>query len=118
MYGFLRTPRWLGLAALALALAAVMVLAGQWQFDRYRERSAINARIDAATTATPTPVGAALPAPPRTPGTAGPPPPAAAQWSLVTMTGRYDRGHEILARGRTVGGRVGFEVLTPLVLAD
>lgn len=35
---------------------------------------------------------------------------------MVTVTGRYDPTHEILVRGRTVGGRVGFEVLTPLVL--
>jgi cytochrome oxidase assembly protein ShyY1 len=60
----------------------------------------------------------ALPAPGRTPGTAGPPAPAEVVWSRVGMTGRYDQSHEILARGRTVDSRVGFEVLTPLVLAD
>ena len=36
----------------------------------------------------------------------------------MTVTGRYDPQHEILARARTVNGRVGFEIVTPLVLAD
>jgi cytochrome oxidase assembly protein ShyY1 len=36
----------------------------------------------------------------------------------VTISGRYDTEHEVLARDRAVDGRVGFEVLTPLVLDD
>jgi cytochrome oxidase assembly protein ShyY1 len=36
----------------------------------------------------------------------------------VRLEGVYDTAHEILARGRTIEGAVGFEVLTPLVLAD
>ena len=36
----------------------------------------------------------------------------------VTVTGRYDPAHEILARVRTLHDNVGFEVITPLVLAD
>jgi cytochrome oxidase assembly protein ShyY1 len=36
----------------------------------------------------------------------------------VSVTGRYDTQHEILARARTVNDRVGYEVVTPLVLAD
>jgi cytochrome oxidase assembly protein ShyY1 len=117
VYRFLLTPRWLGVAALTAVLAAIMALAGQWQLDRYHLRSATNARIDAARTATPAPLGEALPAPPRA-GTAGPAGPAAAEWSQVSMTGRYDGRRQVLARGRTVNGRVGFEVLTPFVLRD
>jgi cytochrome oxidase assembly protein ShyY1 len=117
VYRFLLTPRWLGLACLTVALTAVMALAGHWQLDRYHLRSATNARIDAARTATPVPLGEALPAP-RGAGTAGPAAPAAAEWSRVTMTGRYDGQRQILARGRTVNGQVGFEVITPFVLAD
>jgi cytochrome oxidase assembly protein ShyY1 len=37
---------------------------------------------------------------------------------VVTVTGRYDQAHEILARVRTLHNTVGFEVITPLVLAD
>jgi cytochrome oxidase assembly protein ShyY1 len=45
-------------------------------------------------------------------------PSAATEWRRVQLLGRYDHSHEILARGRTVEGAVGYEVLTPLRLAD
>jgi len=115
VYRFLATPRWLGLAALTIAAIVIMILLGQWQLDRYRERSAINARVEAAATATPVPVGSVL-APPEVGG--GPPPPEDRAWTRVTVTGVYDPTGEILVRGRTVAGRVGFEVITPLRVAD
>ena len=102
MYRFLLTPRWLGLAAAMLLAAVVMVGLGQWQLSRYEERSAINDSIDAGAAATPVAL-------------ASPPQPS---WTRVTVTGRYDTANEILARGRTVDGKVGFEVVTPLVRAD
>ena len=117
MYRFLLTPRWLGGALLALAAAAVMVLLGDWQLHRYEERSAINARIDAADTTTAVPLTSALAAPTAA-GTAGPSPGNGLAWTKVTVTGRYDPAHEIQARGRTVNGDVGFEIVTPLVLDD
>ncbi|MGC9669250.1 SURF1 family protein [Planosporangium sp. 12N6] len=118
MYRFLATPRWLGLAALALILAAVMAGLGNWQLHRYHERSAINARIDAGGSGPAVPITSVLTAPAGTGARVGPPLPATAEWKRVEVTGRYDPGHEILARGRTVDGSVGFEVLTPLLLAD
>lgn len=110
MYRFLFTRRWLGLAALMVTMAAVMVGLGNWQLDRYHQKVAINDRIDAAARAEPVPVTEVL-----RPGRA---PAKAQRYTRVTATGRYDTGHEILARGRTRDGRVGFEVLTPLVLPD
>lgn len=92
--------------------AAVMVLLGNWQLHRYQERSAINERIDATAQKAPVPLASMLPGP------VGAAPPADAAWTRVTVTGRYDPANEILARGRTVDGHVGFEVVTPLVLAD
>src|SRR5262249_28013357 len=44
--------------------------------------------------------------------------PETAQWRRVTATGNYDSTHEVLVRNRTADGEVGFEVVTPLVLAD
>src|SRR3712207_467178 len=117
VYRFLLTPRWLAAAAVTVAAAVVMVLLGNWQMDRYRERSAVNDRIDAAESAAPVPLTSVLTAP-TAPGTAGPSPGRAKAWTKVTMTGRYDPAHEIQARGRTVDRAVGFEIVTPLVLAD
>lgn len=117
MYRFLLTPRWLGGAAFTVAAAIVMVLLGNWQLSRYHERSAINARIDAAAVAAPVDVTSVLPRP-TTARTAAAGPGESAAWTRVTATGRYDSSHEILVRGRTVGGRVGFEIVTPLLLDD
>ena len=118
VYGFLLTPRWLGYLALTVAAAVVMALLGMWQFHRYEQRSAINARIDAAATAEPVSLDSVLTPPARTPGAVGPPPAADRTWLKVSLTGQYDPAHELLLRLRTVEGQVGFEVLTPLVLAD
>jgi len=117
VYRFLVTPRWLGAAALAVAAAAVMVLLGNWQLHRYQERSAINARIDAADSTQAVPLTSILAAPAAA-GTAGDSPGKRLAWTKVTVSGRYDPSHEVQARGRTVDGDVGFEIVTPLVLAD
>jgi cytochrome oxidase assembly protein ShyY1 len=117
VYRFLLTPRWLAAAALAVAAAVVMVFLGNWQLHRYHERSAINHRIDAADSLSPVPLTSIL-ARPTQPATAGPAPGENLAWTKVTVTGRYDPKNEIQARGRTVDGSVGFEIVTPLVLAD
>ena len=110
MYRFLVTPKWLAYAALTLVLAAIMVLLGFWQLHRYHERSAFNARVDAASTAAPVPVEQVLS------GSAAPP--SGMAWTRVRATGVYDPAHEILARERTVNSQVGFEVLDPLRLSN
>ncbi|GIE81547.1 SURF1-like protein [Actinoplanes philippinensis] len=117
MYRFLLTPRWLGAAALTIIASVVMVMLGNWQLDRYRERTAINTRIDSANGVAAVPLTEALAAPTAA-GTAGPDPGEAVAWTKVTVSGRYDPANEIQARGRTVGSKVGFEILTPLILDD
>jgi cytochrome oxidase assembly protein ShyY1 len=117
VYRFLLTPRWLAGAALAVAAAVVMVFLGTWQLHRYHERSAINDRIDAADSVRARPLASVL-ARPSVSGTAGAAPGKNAAWTKITMAGRYDPAHEIQARARTVNGEVGFEIVTPLVLAD
>lgn len=97
------TRRWIGLLCLTVVAAGLMVLLGRWQWDRYEARHEINARIDASASAQPVPF---------TPG-ASPP-----EWTRVAVTGQFDPSLEILVRNRTVAGRVGFEILTPLLLAD
>jgi cytochrome oxidase assembly protein ShyY1 len=117
VYRFLLTPRWLAAAALTVAASVIMVFLGNWQLHRYQERSAINARIDAADSAPAVPLTSVL-AKPAAPGTPGKSPGEGAAWTKVTVTGRYDPAHEIQARGRTVNGSVGFEIVTPLMLPD
>ena len=118
MYRFLLTPRWLGYLALTLVAAVVMVQLGNWQLDRYHQRSAVNDRIDAAATQTPVELSQLSDVSGVSPGVAAQPPPESTTWTRVTATGRYDSGNDVLVRGRTVNSRVGFEILTPLVLAD
>lgn len=118
MYRFLLTPRWLGLLVLALAAATVMVLLGNWQLERYHGRTAVNERIDAGLRMDPVPLREAVPAPTGGPGTVGAPPQQERTFTRVTVTGRYDTANTVLVRNRSVNGRVGFEVLVPLVLTD
>jgi cytochrome oxidase assembly protein ShyY1 len=117
VYRFLLTWRWLGGAALAVAAAVVMVMLGNWQLHRYEERSAINARIDAADSTRAVAMTSVVAAPTGA-GTAGASPGNGVAWTKVTVSGRYDPAHEIQARGRTVNGDVGFEIVTPLLLDD
>ena len=118
VYRFLLTPRWLGILALTLVAAAVMVLLGNWQLDRYHGRTEANERIDAGLRMAPVPLRDVLPAPTGGSGTAGPAPVAEKAWTKVTVTGRYDPANVVLVRGRSVDRTVGFEVVAPLVLAD
>lgn len=110
MYRFLVTPKWLAFAALMVLLAAVMVALGFWQLHRYHERSTINARIDAASSGAPVPVGQVL--------TGQASPPAGAAWTRVRLTGEYDPAHEIVVRERTVNSQVGYEIVDPLRMSD
>ncbi len=119
MYRFLLSARWIGLALLMVVGAAAMVGLGLWQLDRYYTRTEINNRIDSAAERPATALTEAMVAPsPAKAGVVGPVPSEQLAWTMVTVTGRYDAAHEILARARTVNSDVGFEVITPLVLAD
>lgn len=110
MYRFLLTPRWLGFAALMMVASAVMVALGFWQLDRYELRHGINVRVATAAKTAPVPLTSLIGLDRAATGDQ--------EWTRVTATGTYDVPHTVLARDRTVNGDVGFEVLTPLVLAD
>jgi cytochrome oxidase assembly protein ShyY1 len=95
------TRRWLGLLCLTALAAAVMVLLGRWQWTRYEQRSDINARIAAGNTAAPVEYSAGV-----------------KEWTRVSVTGEFDPDLEVLVRNRTVEGKNGYEILTPLLLSD
>src|SRR5207244_11227646 len=92
-----------------VVLTAVEVGLGLWQLSRYHQRSATNARIEAAGQAAPVPLGQVL--------AVGQPPPAGAAWTRVTTSGRYDAQHALLARGRTASASAGLPRPVPPALA-
>jgi cytochrome oxidase assembly protein ShyY1 len=118
VYRFLLTPRWLGILVTILVAATACVLLGNWQWGRYELRHSVNAKIDASAASGAIPLEQLLPAAGTSPGTAGPRPSDDAAWRRVTATGTYDAANVVLVRGRTVNDDLGFEIVTPLVLAD
>jgi cytochrome oxidase assembly protein ShyY1 len=110
VYRFLATPKWLGFAALMISMSAVMGGLGNWQLHRYHERHGINVRISQAKTIAPVPMTHVM--------TVGHPLPSDQEWVRVTATGTYAPQDTIVARERTVNSEIGFEIVTPLVLAD
>lgn len=102
-------PRRLRPAALptiaAVLAIALFVVAGNWQRGRMEQKQALRDQLDAAAKAPP----AALP--------------VAAAWidwryRPVVLTGRFDADRQILIDNKVEGGRVGYHVVTPLLLDD
>jgi cytochrome oxidase assembly protein ShyY1 len=110
VYRFLATPKWIGFAVLMITMSAVMVGLGDWQLHRYHERHGINLRIAAAKTTAPVPLTSAL--------SLDHPLPSSQEWVRVTVSGTYASDETVIARERTVNDTIGFEIVTPLVLAD
>ena len=91
----------------AIALAAIFFRLGGWQLDRHGERSAgVRARAERA-------------AAPRLEWTRPGDVPfdtAGLVGRRARLTGRWDRAGEVILRSRTLDGRAGAEVLTPLLV--
>ncbi|MGF1432270.1 SURF1 family protein [Kitasatospora sp. LaBMicrA B282] len=114
MYRFLLTPRWLGGTVLAIAAIAVCLWLGSWQLSRFEGRvSPHHAAAPAAhggSSPAPqpaSPIDSVLPGSDAQVGTA-------ALGREVAATGEYDAAHQLLVPNRTVDGRNGYYVLTPL----
>jgi cytochrome oxidase assembly protein ShyY1 len=103
--------RWLGLIALAGVLIAACIYLGDWQHQRYEQRAAINERIAAAEADD-------SPAPVETLLTVDTQPDDGTVWTKVRATGTFDTEGQILIRARSVNSQAGYEVVTPLLLAD
>jgi cytochrome oxidase assembly protein ShyY1 len=103
-------PRWLALLVVVLAAATGMSLLGQWQLDRARERGRIAEAEREARVARPVPLAGVL--------TARQPFPTKALGRRVVAHGTWDPGAQLLVANRTLDGRSGLWVLTPLRLAD
>jgi cytochrome oxidase assembly protein ShyY1 len=107
---FLATPRWAGYLALVIVFAIACSALGTWQLNRRAEALAEVARIDANYDADPVPLAEALP---ELDGFD-----VDQRWQVVAATGEYLPAEEVVVRNRPSGGSTGFEVLTPLRLAD
>ena len=88
-----------------IAVVALCVTAGLWQRDRMEQKLALRAQVESAAAREPVAL-------PRT-----------SDWEpwrfrRVQVTGTFDAPHQILIDNRVRQGRVGYDVVVPLVLAD
>jgi cytochrome oxidase assembly protein ShyY1 len=102
--------RWFGYLGLAVAFAIGCVLLSNWQFARREEALVEVNLIESNYSAAPVPLTTALPKLDAFD--------TDDKWLPVTMTGSYLVDDQLLVRNRPYNGRPGFEVLTPLRLAD
>jgi|KBSMisStandDraft_5_1062788.scaffolds.fasta_scaffold324369_3 surfeit locus 1 family protein len=100
-----RRPAWIPTVA-AIVTVAVCVAAGNWQHRRMQEKEALEAQIAATASAPAVPL-----------------PPGAVDWRAwrfrsVTLAGTFDAQRQIIIDNAVHSGRVGYTVVTPLLLAD
>lgn len=107
MYRFLLTPRWLVGTLLVLVAVPACLWLGSWQLGRFEARIGQHQGPAGHTAAAPARPLAAVLAGGRqvAPGDVG---------LTVSAVGRYDPAHQLLVPQRTVDGREGYYVLTPL----
>jgi surfeit locus 1 family protein len=100
-----RRPAWIPHVA-TIVVVVVCVAAGNWQRSRMHEKDTLRAALEAADAAPAVGV-----------------PGSDADWNAwryrrVVARGRYDAARQFLLDNRVHEGRVGYEVVTPLMLAD
>ena len=109
MYRFLLSRRWIGFAVFVIALSAVCVWLGSWQFSRLDSRQQQNVLVQKHFKAGPVPlteisqVGKELD--------------DDDEWTRVTATGTYDVSHQYVLKYQTRDPGPGVDVVTPFVLA-
>ncbi|GAA5004075.1 SURF1 family protein [Kitasatospora paranensis] len=115
MYRFLLTPRWIAACAAGVLAIVVCLWLGSWQLGRFEDRVATQhdtSRAAAGAAAAPAePLSGVLTAARPEVGTD-------TVGRAVSAAGRYDTAHQLLVPGRTLDGRAGYYVLTPLRTAN
>ncbi|MGW7685916.1 SURF1 family cytochrome oxidase biogenesis protein [Kribbella sp. NPDC054772] len=106
----LMNVRWVAAALGVLLLAAVCVQLGRWQFHRLDERKARNEVTRSNLAAAPAPIDQIV----------GPQGVVGDQhaWRTAVVKGRYDASKQVILKYRNVQDKPGFEIVTPLILAD
>src|SRR3954470_18335815 len=97
-----------GLAATLFTLAAVSIMAGlgTWQVERLAWKNALIDRIESGMRAVPAPLPSRVENP--------------AEWDFrrVSVTGQFLHDHELDLAARSMNGRVGYHIVTPLKRDD
>lgn len=109
MFRFLISPRWLAFHLLCIAMVAVMVNLGFWQYDRLEERRDFNASVEARQDVPPQPFGQVVQLASD---------PEDIEWRLVTLIGSYLPSEQVLRVNASQGGAPGVNVVTPLALQN
>jgi surfeit locus 1 family protein len=91
-----------------IAGVAIFVAAGQWQRGRMHDKEALRAQFDAAAQAAPLPLADLRD------GTDW----VALRYRRVLAAGTFDAKRQILIDNKVHEGRVGYDVVTPLMLSD
>jgi cytochrome oxidase assembly protein ShyY1 len=112
VYGFLRRPRWIAFSLLIVTLMVVMVNLGLWQLRRLDQRQQANLAVTQRSSEPIAPLADLVES------TSDRAAIEAVQWRQVQATGTFDLAHEVFVRDRSLDGRAGLHVATPLVLAD
>ncbi|TFB54969.1 MULTISPECIES: SURF1 family protein [unclassified Cryobacterium] len=107
---FAFTRRWAGYLALTILFAAVCSGLGLWQLARRSDALSEMSKVETNYAADPVPLAEALPGLDAFS--------ASQKWLPVVMTGTYLTDDELIVRNRPLNINPGFEVLTPLLLAD
>ena len=107
---FLGSARWVGFAIFVVALSAVCIQLGLWQFHKLDDRQVRNELVREHLDTDPVPLEDAVPA--------GDDVEADQEWTVVTVSGTYDVEHEVTVKFVNRDGRPGIDVLTPLVLEN
>lgn len=110
MRGLRFERRYLGYLAMAIVFAVICGFLSHWQFSRNAEAVAEVKRIQANYDREPVAIADALPSLDAYSD--------AVKWLPVTVTGAYLVDDQLLVRNRPYNGNPGFEVLTPLQLAN
>jgi cytochrome oxidase assembly protein ShyY1 len=107
---FVISGRWFGYLAVAVVFAVVCVLLADWQLSRQDEKKHEIALVESNYDRTPVALDDALPTLDAFD--------ESDKWVPVTVSGTYLSDEELLVRNRPRSGQPGFEVLTPLELAN
>jgi len=106
---FARRPVWLLGHVIAGTAVVGFVILGQWQLGRHEERRILDARVASRVVAAPEPLDELI-------GDGGDL--AGVEYRQATVTGTYVLDDEVILQARSLDGRSGHEVLTPLLGDD